>query len=500
MRIADRAACTKPLVELTVRRRNRLGDVAGRSDARGALFADQPRAMFARSSSLQDSRGLPRLARVTLRIVLILSTRQVALAQLATDQVPRERTIPVQESIKQEVESARYRLGPIHILPRLVLSNAGYDSNVFGTPSDCREAIGCQETKTADWTATVAAGARFVAPIGAKMFATGDALPEYTWYQKLVSRRTTGGFYRASLYGFFNRVSLQVGGYTSKTSTPLSSETETRVIEVANDASANAELELTRRLSAFGGAEIRRARLGLAGVNLAVIGDVKQLDRDDEVARVGLRYRVSADWDVTLGTEGTRALFVLTPEKRNNQSVAYLAGIHYSRPRFFVSVNGGRREGRPLGGSTFPDYTTSTYSYFASYFLTRKLELQTFGHRGVYFGTPLATEGGFANVFFVESRNGGGINLEVHPRVLLQARAEYGNNKFPAPVLNAENTPVLRNDKVSNYSGGFSALLYRKVVLTALATRQAYDSVVPGLTRKVDRFTTSLSFDGKLTR
>jgi hypothetical protein len=425
--------------------------------------------------------------------------RKIASAQLATDQVPRERTVPVEDAVKQELASARYRLGPIRILPTLFVSNAGYDSNVFGTPENCQQIPGCHETKTADWGASVSAGARLVAPVGAKMFAAGVILPEYTWYQKLASRRALGGLFKAFLYGFFNRMSIEVGGYSSKTFGPLSSETDTRIVEVATDGSARIELDLSRSLSAYVGGEIRRARLGLNGEIPAIAVDVHQLNRDDEVVRAGLRYRISSQWDVTLGAEGTRALFVESPETRNNQSVAYLLGIHYSRPRFFAAVSGGRREGRAFGGSIFPNYSTSTYSYFASYYLTKKLELQGFGHRGVLFGSPLPENLVFNNLFFVETRYGGGINLEVHPRLLLRVQADYGTNEFPEPVL-IGTTLTKRSDKVSIVAGGFSAILYKSVVLTGLATRQKYDSPVPSLSRTVDRFTTSLSFAGQFSR
>ncbi|MDQ2978268.1 MAG: hypothetical protein M3R62_03545 [Acidobacteriota bacterium] len=434
-----------------------------------------------------------------LAMLLALVGRRVASAQLAADQIPRERTIPVEDAIKQELESARYRLGPIRILPRLAVSNAGYDSNVFGTPENCKQIVGCNETKKADWGATVSAGARLVAPAGAKLFVTGDLLPQYTWYRELKSRRTLGGFFSTSLYAFFNRMSIVAGGYSSKTFGPLSSETDTRIVEVALDGSASIEVDVSRNISAFAGAEIRRARLGLNGETPAVSVDVKQLDRDDQVARAGIRYRISPQWDVTLGAEGTRALFVEAPETRNNQTLAYLLGIHYSRPRFFAAVSGGRREGRAYQGSIFPNYSTTTYSYFASYFVIRKLELQGFGHRGVLFGSPLPENLVFNNLFFVETRYGGGINLEVHPRLLLRVQAEYGTNDFPAPVL-IGTTLTKRKDKVSIVAGGFSALVYKKIVLTGLASRQKYDSPVPSLSRTVDRFTTSLSFEGQLSR
>src|SRR5438270_3510377 len=58
-------------------------------------------------------------------------------AQLATDQVPRERTVPSEETVKQQVSNARLRLGPLRILPTVIVTSAGYDNNVHDTPETC---------------------------------------------------------------------------------------------------------------------------------------------------------------------------------------------------------------------------------------------------------------------------------------------------------------------------------------------------------------------------
>jgi len=169
-------------------------------------------------------------------------------------------------------------------------------------------------------------------------------------------------------------------------------------------------------------------------------------------------------------------------------------GIHYVRPRLFVNLSGGYRKGRPFNGSTFPEYQAATGSYFVSYFLLRSLEVQAFGRRGISYGSlfPIPT-------YFIETRNGGGVNLQVHPRLLLRGYGEYGTNDYPASELLGA-VFVKRRDKASTVGGGFSALIYRKTVLTGLVNQSKYDSLIPGLTRTVVRFTTSLSFEGELAR
>jgi len=397
----------------------------------------------------------------------------------------------MEEGIKLRLSKSRFRLGPIHLLPTLRVTNAGYDNNVYGSPEG--------EAKTADWSANVTAGAEWIVPTGKKMYAVGEALPQYIWYRELTGRRTFGGNYSAFLLGFFNRMSLRTGGYASRTFGFLSTETETQVVEDARDGSANLELDLSRAFSAFAGAEVRRARLRLAGQVPSLPVDVKQLDRDEGVARGGIRYRISPEWDITAGVEGSQAKFVETPDQRNNQSIAYFVGVHYNRPRFFANLSAGRRDGRPYQGSAFPEYTISSYSYFLSYFLTRNLEAQGFGQRGISYGSILTGDIAAGNLYYVETRNGGGLNLQVHPRLLLRGQAEYGTNDFPFPVLIGDRLSK-RTDKVSIIGGGLSARVYRTVVLTTLANRYHYDSPFPGLTRTVVRFTTALSFEGELSR
>ncbi len=402
-----------------------------------------------------------------------------ASAQLTTDQVPRGRTVPTPEEVKQELEKSRFRFGPIRLIPTLLLSDAGYDSNVFG-------AFEKDEAKrVADWTATVTAGARWVLPLGSKGYLRGAALPEYIWYRDLTARRTFGGSYQASLLGFFNRLSVEVGGYTAKTFEFPNSESETRVVQNARDGLANLEVELSRPLSVFAKVEVQRLRF-TGGGEAAVGLDVTRFDRTEGAARGGVRYRISPAWDISGAVEGTRTEFVKTPEERDNQSAAYVLGVHCDLPRFFVNLSGGYRKIRPYNNSSLRGSSTPTGSYFASYFLTRNLELRLYGGRRVVYGFRDIT-----TPYFFETRNGGGLNIQVHPRLLLRGFGEYGKNDSPFAA---------RTDTVTYVGGGFSVSLFRKAVFTALASRATYRSNTSDLARSVFRFTTGLTFEGELSR
>src|SRR5450755_1679718 len=146
-------------------------------------------------------------------------------AQLASDEVPRERIVPRSEEIRLDLEDSRYRLGPLHLRPLFGIRDFGYDNNVFGT----------SDQVVADWRATVSAGADVILRLGNKMYATGIINPEYTYYQKLTDRRLLGGEYGGSLIALFNRLSIEAGGTSDKAIAPVNSEIERPAPGTRND-------------------------------------------------------------------------------------------------------------------------------------------------------------------------------------------------------------------------------------------------------------------------
>jgi hypothetical protein len=403
---------------------------------------------------------------------------------LTSDSVPLERTIPDRELVANDIARSRYHLGPVRLLPGFAVHNAGYDSNVFGTSTDV----------VGDWTATFSAGSRFLLPMGAKFVLVADAFPEYTWYATLKQRDQFGGNYTGTLYGFFNRVTTEVDARYSERYHLYSTEIESPVFTKSEDGVVRMEVELGAHWSVFGSGEINRSRYEqIQGPPEQEIG-VERNNRTAWAGRGGLRYRISQEWEVAGVVEGTWADFQIEPNLRNNTSNAYLGTLSFKRPRLFINVVGGLREGRGSDSVLFPKYSTGVGSYFLSFFPLPWLELQSFGHRQVAYS--ISTE----NPYFFEERIGGKINIQVGPRVLLSGFGLTGPNNYPRPQPVPDQGLVKRRDKQTLYGGGFSVLTWQPVVVTGVYTRNQTTSNVPGNIRSYDRYTLFLSFSGVLER
>ena len=402
---------------------------------------------------------------------------------LSSDSVPLGRTIPANEEIKDDLNRARMRLGPMRIIPSFRVYNAGYDSNVFATSED----------PVAAWTATVAAGARFLMPMGSKFYFRADAFPQYTWYSNVSDRDRFGGIYDGSIYGFFNRMTVELLGSYNQSYQLYSSEVDSQVFQTTTGAGARLEIELSSHWSLFGSGEYQDVNFrqieGPPGQELGVPLN----DRTDTGGRGGIRYLISEDVSVGFAAEGTFADFQITPALRNNNSNAYLATVQFHRQRLYLNLVGGYREGHGVDTNYFPKYSTGVGSFFASYFPISWLELQSYGHRSIRYSITIQ------NPYYFENRIGGKINIQVASRILLTGYGQTGPNNYPRPQL-VDGELVKRRDESLQYGGGFSVLMWRPLVLTGRVIRSEYDSNIPTNNRSYTRYTAMVSFSGTFER
>lgn len=413
-------------------------------------------------------------------VLAVLFAATAARAQLASDEVPHQRTLPVSQEIRQTLESSRLRFGIFRLQPAFTLHDFGYDNNVFGTTNDA----------VADWHSSVSAGTRFIVPLGSRMYFRGTVMPEYTWYRKVTQLRAFGGEYEGSLLGLFNRLSLDADAHLFKGLSVVNSELERQALGTRSDASGNAEIEILRRLSLFGTAHAQRQRYQFSEQDRAVGIGLDQLERNEAVLRSGIRYRFASFLDVSVAAEKTKTDF-LTATDRDNKSGAVLLGVRYDRPRSFVSLSVGSRRGEAQNATStpFPRYRTSTGSYYASHELSSRILLDVYGHRGVVYGLYVD------NPYYLETRNGGGLTLPVGRRLALRGFGEVGANAYPVTVQS-----VRRNDDVTSWGGGFAFRLYRRITLVALASDTRYTSNVPGQSRSIFRVATTISTQAELFR
>ena len=420
-----------------------------------------------------------RLSRLCLAAAGLALAAGAARAQLTSDDVPQERTVPEKAQIERDLQRSRWHLGSIRLLPSFAITNAGYDSNVYGTPTD----------PVSDWTFSIQGGLRFLLPLGTKLYFRADALPSYTWYDKVSTRRSFGGVADASLFAFFNHMTVELTGYGAQEFEVYSTELSSRVLTKSVGGVGAAEVELTPKISAFARGEYQTVHYDNAGQ----VFDVAQTDHTDTAARGGIRYRAAPNWSVSTAYEQTWTEFDSDAQVRNNQSRAVLLGLHYDAPRLFVNLSGGYREGRPKDGSSFTPYSTPTGSFFVSFYASRWLELQVYGKRGVIYSLNLT------DPYFIENQIGGGINIQPLDRVLIKLYGTTGPNEYPN-FESVGGSPA-HNDQRTLFGGGVSVVLAERAALTGLITRIDTDyGQSTTASTAVTRYTLGISLSGELQR
>ena len=343
-----------------------------------------------------------------------------ALAQLTNDTVPAERTVPRREQIEAEMGS-RFHLGPVRLLPQISIIGPTYDGNVLGASGD--------EKKVTDWSATVGAGLGILIPFGKKVYLRGSILPQYIWYDRLQERRQWGGTYGGSLYGFFNRLSLEADYLSQLTPQYPNNEIQMQVLGDTQGGRFKLEVDLGGPWSAYGNAEYQRLAYRPLGTPApAIAGILSLLDRNEGAVRGGLRYKLTSYFYVGIGAEGTRTQFPEDPKRGDNETTAALVSVHYDQPRLFVNFSGGYRVGHAINDSRFPDFSTFTGSGYVTYVLIPRLDLNVYGQRGIQYGLFLD------NPYYLSGIAGGGLTLHIGQRLAIEAYGGYGTNHYPVPI------------------------------------------------------------------
>lgn len=401
----------------------------------------------------------------------------MALGQATSDRVPSTRTQPAADLVRADLEQNRYHLGPLRLFPFLEIDDAGYDNNIFGTT----------DHKVADETAKVSAGTRLLLPVGSKIFLRGTVAPEYIWYARHPDGRTWGGDYEGELLALFNHLRIDADGRDTKTSSLLNAETLRNVVSRTRIGRASAEVDVAGPLSIFGDGEASQYRFQAIPRPDEPLEDPALLDRKEERVRAGFRVHTGETLSFSASAEEARAEFDDPDQGGDNRSVAYLLGIRIDRPRFFANLSGGYRDAKPIRGSRFREFRTATGSYFLSFLVNADVELFADGYRGAQYSVTVE------NPYYMATVNGGGINVQLGPRLALRAYADYDENRYPVAVV-IDGAGYRRLDKVLSFGGGFLLRPGRRFGIGVFGTEYRFDSNVPGVTRNVFRLTAAISF------
>jgi hypothetical protein len=400
-------------------------------------------------------------------------------AQYTTPGGPEGRPVDRKAQLKKQVESARLRLGPVRVAPTLGLKDVEYVRNLLGK--------GAGGTPT-DFTGTVSAGARAYLPTGPAVTWTLYAVPEYVWWQRESGRRRLDGLYGLGFDGFWNRLTVTAAAGSDAQQQILTPEIPRLTSSRVDHAGGTAQLELSGPIYAYAAGTVSRYKsLGNPALDPLLV-ELAQLDREERVARVGLRWRRQG-WYAGVGAEYSDVSFT---DRRpgaidlSNSGTAPVVELARDSGRLFFQADLAQRSLTAKQGSSFVKFSKPTGHASLSYELSHSVGLWVYVNRNLVYS--LATGYSYSD----DLRHGAAVHLRLGRRTAANLFAETGSLDYTAAVFN---TPR-RKDDLTSFGGALSFNLAHHLTLSLQGSRTRFTSNVSGASRELSVLGLTATFTG----
>jgi hypothetical protein len=212
-------------------------------------------------------------------------------------------------------ESAPFRLGPVGLSPRIALTNAGIDTNVFNTA----------ENPTRDVTATFVPGVESVIRVGRTLL-SGRTSAEFVYFGKARNQRSSGFSQEGRFHVLFARLTPFVSAGRLTTYQRPNVEIDTRVRQVTTYAGGGVRMQTGSRLTLEVEAARRQTDFGEATSEDASVADA--LNRRGDFARLSLAMAVTPLTTLRLIGESLQERFEASPFRDSNSVTAW-AGFEF---------------------------------------------------------------------------------------------------------------------------------------------------------------------------
>ncbi len=381
--------------------------------------------------------------------------------------------------LRQQIDQAPWRFGPFHIQPRLVISNAGVDSNVFYTPTD----------PVKDYTVTAGPAATVYIPIHRKFVLSAYGSPQYVWYSKTERERTWNYYFNGAAQLSLKNVFLSAEGKYSDARERWNTEIDIRPRRKETAYGGSMLVNLAHRTSfSLGG---RTVKYDYESVVYEGGFDVQErLNRRESYANLSLFYQASTQRRFFLDFEYGQYDFEFASQAAvgDARSGAAYAGIEFSR--LGRRVRGRLRLGykqydvRAVNG---PDYKGLVGDSQLSVRLAKPFVLRGSYVRDVRFSLW------YGNPYFIESRPGVGASL--YPVRFLRFDYDFSKGRNRYPVVGGGGPDEKRLDDSTIHSGGVYFRIKKTVALGFVASWWTRDSNLAAEDDKRTFFGVNLTYE-----
>lgn len=377
------------------------------------------------------------------------------------------------EQLEQQMEAARWRLGPVRLAPYLGVRGLSWVQNVFAAEGD----------DTSDLTASLGAGLTAYLPTGPRLFWVAQAMPEYVLWADLAERRQVVGRYGVALHGDLNRLGFALEGRTVEEQTEVTSEEPEPAIGGVDHLGASLALRLTPRLSLTAGAGVEEIANRAGDPDDPRSPDFFRLDRREETARAGLRYAPGERFRLEAGVERHAIDFEGAARDLSSTGTSPYARLAVTGNQIRVAAEVVRRSFEPEPGSALPPTDATIGSLRLGFTPGWRFSVGLYGRRALLYSLSEA------HSHFEEDRYGVEVGAPFGRRWTTRAFFEAGGNEY---VALGPGAPA-RSDDALAY--GLEGTLKLREWLTYQFgyRRLEIDSNLPGLDRETESLLSTVS-------
>lgn len=415
-----------------------------------------------------------RLAAAAIAFAAVASSAAAQYSQYVAPGSLGEKRTPTRERLESTVEAAPWTLGPLRLAPWFSLHNVTYQDNVYGDPDDPQS----------DLTATAGAGLHGYLPIGEDVTLGMYALPEYVWWDEQDYRRGWNWRYGAGLFGYFNRLTLELQAANERQQDYVSYEVEQFVNVEDRRYDANVELRVLDRLSVFARAREDRIRYPEDDSLEIGIPELLGLDRDEQHLAGGLRYAFREWATIGVGLDDIQVDFTRPERDRSHTGQAPFVELLLDGTRMWADALVAFPDLEPTEGSQFVPFDEVTGRFQLGYRLGKRVELQGYGGRSLWFSLD------YESPYTLNTRLGLAVQTKLGWRAIARVFWEQGENRY----VGTEPGVWAVIEDVDTWGAQLSVTLWRSVALDVAGSREHYDNLF--FERTVDRITTSLRVGG----
>ena len=239
-------------------------------------------------------------------------------------------------------------------------------------------------------------------------------------------------------------------------------------------------------LAVFGGASHSTWEYDDNGFDFAFPDQIELLDRTEDIARIGIRYKRASGFKVGVGYEDTQIDFDTPRRDRSNEGSGYVVTIAHTGSHIGAAADVVYRDIQEKDGSQFRDFKAWTGSGRVQYRSESRFGASVFGNRQIVYSLAQGTS------YFTDQRLGGSFEMRMGWRTDLRAFVEIGKDEYEPVAGNAQ----LRTDDFDTIGAEFQMKLRETSTFLAGVSRTTYDSNIDRFDRELTTIRLTINFGG----